>query len=195
MWSDWLVFCDGGFQSVCPLLEKDKRLMEASWWERLTEKETGSYFGAMLSKSLIQFSVDGWGCVPSLLFTWGQNYGGGNEDNGDLLQKVPCMHSCTHCPQPWSRSPPTHASAGDSWTLRASLDQSLVGLLLLFPGSQCAEGSVCALQVSIFQSCVSADSSMVGLMETSSKRAYATPKSAAPRAPAPTAGHCWPVPL
>ena len=28
--------------------------------------------GAMLSKSLIQFSVDGWGCVPSLLFTWSQ---------------------------------------------------------------------------------------------------------------------------
>ena len=26
----------------------------------------------MLSKSLIQFSVDGWSCVPSLLFTWGQ---------------------------------------------------------------------------------------------------------------------------
>ena len=27
---------------------------------------------AIFSKSLIQFSVDGWGCVPSLLFTWGQ---------------------------------------------------------------------------------------------------------------------------
>ena len=27
---------------------------------------------AMFSKSLIQFSVDGWGCVPSLLFTWGK---------------------------------------------------------------------------------------------------------------------------
>ena len=26
----------------------------------------------MLSKSLIQFSVYGWSCVPSLLFTWGQ---------------------------------------------------------------------------------------------------------------------------
>ena len=26
----------------------------------------------MLSKSLIQFSIDGWSCVPSLLFTWGQ---------------------------------------------------------------------------------------------------------------------------
>ena len=28
--------------------------------------------GTMLSKSFIQFSVDGWGCVPSLLFTRGQ---------------------------------------------------------------------------------------------------------------------------
>ena len=27
---------------------------------------------AMLSKSLIQFSVDGWSCVPFLLFTWHQ---------------------------------------------------------------------------------------------------------------------------
>ena len=26
----------------------------------------------MLSKSLIQFSVDGWNYVPSLLFTWGE---------------------------------------------------------------------------------------------------------------------------
>ena len=35
----------------------------------------------MLSKSLIQFSIDGWGCVPSLLFDLRPNYGGGNEDN------------------------------------------------------------------------------------------------------------------
>ena len=43
-------------------MDKDKRLMEASGWERLTEGETGCCFdGAMLSKSLIQFSVDGWG--------------------------------------------------------------------------------------------------------------------------------------
>ena len=34
----------------------------------------------MISKSLIQFSVDGPGCVPSLLFDWRPNYGGGNED-------------------------------------------------------------------------------------------------------------------
>ena len=34
------------------------------------------------------------------------------------------------------------------------------------------------------QSCVSSEGSMVGLMETSSKRAYATPRSVEPRAPA-----------
>ena len=43
----------------------------------------------LLSKSLIQFSVDGRGCVPSLFFDPRPNYGGGSEDNGDLLQKVP----------------------------------------------------------------------------------------------------------
>ena len=47
---------------------------------------------AIFSKSLIQFSIDGWGCVPSLLFDLRPNYGGDNEDNGDLLQKVPKMH-------------------------------------------------------------------------------------------------------
>ena len=32
-----------GFQSVCPLMEKDKRFMKASWWQRLTEGESGSF--------------------------------------------------------------------------------------------------------------------------------------------------------
>ena len=41
--------------------------------------------GAMFSKSLIQFSIDGQGCVPSLLFDLRPNYGGGSEDNVDLL--------------------------------------------------------------------------------------------------------------
>ena len=73
--------------------------------------------GAMLSKSLIQFSVDGQGCVPSLLFDLRPNYGVVTEDNGDLFQKVPCMHCYTQCPRPCSRPPLTHASARDSWTL------------------------------------------------------------------------------
>ena len=37
-----LVFCNYGFHSFCPLMEKDKRLMEASWCKRLTAGETGS---------------------------------------------------------------------------------------------------------------------------------------------------------
>ena len=41
------------------------------------------------------------------------------------------------------------------------------------------------------QSCVSSGVSVVGLMATSSKRAYAIPRSVEPRAPAPLAGHCW----
>ena len=39
--------------------------------------------GAMLNKALIQFSVDGWGCVPSLLFTWGQTMVGGFPGSSD----------------------------------------------------------------------------------------------------------------
>ena len=71
----------------------------------------------MLSKSLIQFSIEGWGCVSSLFFDLRPNYGGGNEDNVDILQKVPCRHCYTQCPQPCSKPPPTHSSARDSWTL------------------------------------------------------------------------------
>ena len=78
---------------------------------------------------------------------------------------------------------------------QASLGQSLVVSLLLSPGSWSEQSSVCALQESVSQSCVSSGSSMVGLMMTSSKRAYAIPKSAAPRIPAPAAAHYCPVPL
>ena len=47
----------------------------------------------------------------------GPNYGGGNGNNGDLLQRIPCTYCYSQCPQPGSRPPPTHASPGDSWTL------------------------------------------------------------------------------
>ena len=86
----------------------------------------------MLSKSLVQFSVDGWSCVPSLLFDLRPNYGGGNEDNGNLLQKVPCMHCSTECPQSCSRPPWTHASARDSWTLTGKSGSVSFGVTDLF---------------------------------------------------------------
>ena len=88
----------------------------------------------MLSKSLIQFSVDGRGCVPSLLFDLTPNYGGGNEDNGDLLQKSHARAAVLSAPNPAAGhclltpllETPEHS--------RASLGQSLVGSLLFSPG-------------------------------------------------------------
>ena len=62
----------------------------------------------------------------------GPNYGGGNEDNGDLLQKIPCMYCYTQSPQPYSRPMSPLESPGHS---RASLGQSLVESVLLTPGS------------------------------------------------------------
>ena len=115
------------------------------WWGKLGLVLMG---GAMLSKSLIQLSVDGWGCVPSLLFDLRPNYGGGDEANSHLLQKVPCMHCYIQCLWPCSRLPPTPLlkTPGHS---QASPRQSLVGSLLLSPGSWCAQGLVCALRESV----------------------------------------------
>ena len=104
---------------------------------------------AMLSKSIIQFSVDGWDCVPPLLFDLGPKYGGGNEDNGDPLQKVPCTHCHIQCPDPTAghqRPKPPLETPGHSG---AGLGQSLVWSLLLSPRSWCAQGFVCALQESV----------------------------------------------
>ena len=54
----------------------------------------------MLSKSLIQFSVDGWSCVPSLLFTWGQTMVEVMKIMATSFRK---SHACTaafHVPEP-----------------------------------------------------------------------------------------------
>ena len=89
--------------------------------------------GAMLSKSSIQFSVDGWGCVPSLLFDLRPNYGKGNEDNRlpwwhlstmretrvpslgweDPLEKEMAIHSRTIAWKiPWTEEPDRLQSTG-----------------------------------------------------------------------------------
>ena len=47
--------------------------------------------GAMLSKSLIQFSVDGQGCVPSLLFTWGQTMMDGTSLVAQTVKRLSTM--------------------------------------------------------------------------------------------------------
>ena len=85
MWSFWLAFCDCGFCSggcgivvldsfVCPLMDEDERLVEASWWEGLASYGENWvllwWAEPMLKKSLIQLSADRWGCAPSLLVVW-----------------------------------------------------------------------------------------------------------------------------
>ena len=73
--------------------EKDKRLTKASRWARLRGilglVQKG---GVMLSRSLILFSVDGWGCAPSLLFTWGQTM---VEVMKMMVTSLKRSHACT----------------------------------------------------------------------------------------------------
>ena len=106
------------FYSVCLLMEKAKRLRKLpdgrDWlWRKLGLVLMG---GAIFSKSLIQFFVNGWDCVPSLLFDLRPNCGEGNEKNGDLLQKVPCTPAALR-DLDLQQATANQASTGDSWTL------------------------------------------------------------------------------
>ena len=100
----------------------------------------------MLSKSLFQFSVEGQGYVPSL-FDLRPNYGGGIEDNGDLLEM---SHACTTALSASNhvagqcQHTPLPVTPGYS---EASLGQSLMGSLLLSPG----EGNGTPLQYSCLE--------------------------------------------
>ena len=102
-------------------------------------------------------------------------------------------HACTATLMVYVALHPTTAdptSAGDSWTLRGKSGSASCGVTAPFSWVLVHTGSVCALQESVSQSCVSSGGSMVGLMATPSKRAYAIPRFAAPRAPVPAAVHC-----
>ena len=99
-----------------------------------------------------QATVHGVAKSRTQLSDFTSNYGGGNEDNGNLLQEFPCMYCYIQCPQPCSRLLMTHTSVGDSWTLTGksgSVSCGVTAPLLLPPGSWCTQGSVCALQFSL----------------------------------------------
>ena len=88
----------------------------------------------MLSKSLTQISIDGWSCVLSLLFTWGQTM---VEVIKIMVTSIKRSHACTvtlSAPNPAAghhQPTPPPETPGHS---QASLGQSLVGSLLLGPG-------------------------------------------------------------
>ena len=110
--------------------------------------------GAMLRKSLIQVFVDGWICVPSLLFTWGLTM---VEVMKIMVTSFKRSHACTaplsapnpeaghHQPTPMLETP-GHA--------QASLGQSLVRSLLLSPGSWCTRFCLCLPRVYFTVLCV-----------------------------------------
>ena len=135
----------------------------------------------MFSKSLIQFSLMGQGCVPSLLLDLRPN---SVEVMRIMVTSFKRSHAAfsaltlqqaTSDPGLFRRLLDTH---GDIWV-------SFLWGHCSFSRVLCAQGLVCVLQESCFpQSCVSSGHSMVGLMATFSKRAYAKPRSVAPRAPA-----------
>ena len=76
----------------------------------------------------------------------------------------------------------------------ACLDQSLVGSLLLSPGSWCAQDLVCALQESVSPVLCKFWQFYGGVNGNPLQEALCHSEVTAPRVPAPEAGHYWPVP-
>ena len=101
----------------------------------------------MLSKSPIQFSVDGWGCVPSLLFTWGQTMVEAMKTMATSFKRSDEPYATPSAPNPAACHCRPTALPETSGHSGASLGQSLVGSLFLSPGSWCAQVSVCALKI------------------------------------------------
>ena len=91
---------------------------------------------AMLSKFLIQFALDGWGCVTSLYFGLRPDYGR-VISNGDLFQRGLCQHALVprtvvfHVPDPMAGHC-RPVSAGDSWTLTGKLGSVSYGVTAPF---------------------------------------------------------------
>ena len=128
------------------------------------------WVGAMLSKFLIQFSVDGRGCVPSLLFDLSPNYGGGNEDNGYCACTVGPVHALPH-----SLPPTLQQGTADPclcWKFWVSLLWGRCSFLL---GSGVHKVLFVPSSSLFPQSCGSSGSSMVGLMVTSFERVLPYP--------------------
>ena len=87
--------------------------------------------------------------LGSLLFDLRPNYGGGSEDDGELLQNALAHTAALSAPDPAAghrRPTPLPETPGPSW---ACLGQSLLGSLLLSPGSWCTQGFVFPLQESV----------------------------------------------
>ena len=111
MWSDWLVFCDCDFHSVCPLMDKDKRLVGAPWWK-------GPAVGNLGLALMCRATKDGQVMMQSSDKTWSTGEGNGkplqyscleNPINNMKRQKVRTMKD------ELPRSVGAHYATGDQW--------------------------------------------------------------------------------
>ena len=128
--------------------------------------------GAMLSKSLIQVSVEGWGHVPCLLFTWGQTI---VQVEKITLNSFKRSHACTVSQGPLLCIRPllAHGSTGDSWALMGKSRSVSCGVTVPFLwGVVCMKFCLCPPGVYFPVLCKFWQ--LYGrLMVTSSKRVYA----------------------
>ena len=208
-WEDWC--WNWNSSSLAIWLEELTHLKRPWCWERLKVGREGygrGWHGWMASPTQwtwvwVNSGSWWWTGMPGLLQSmgsqrvrdkWVTKLNWNCEDNGDLLQKA---HACTATLGP----PPLQQATTDPclhWRLLDTHRWVWVSVLwghfffLLGPG---AHKVLFVTSMHLFpQSCVSSGGSVVWLIVTSSKTAYAIPRSIAPRAPAPVAGHCWPVP-
>ena len=141
-----VIFCHCGFHSVFLLMDKDKRLMEASWWERLSGKLDLVLMGkAMFSKcliQLIQFSVDVQSLFPPCCLTWGQTTVEVMKIMLTSFKRSKAYPAALNASNPAAGhcklTLPLETS-GHSWEC---LGKFLVGSQLLSPGSWCAQDYV-----------------------------------------------------
>ena len=164
-------------------------------WDWLREKLVLVLMSrAMLSKSLIQFCL--WAGLCSLPIIWpeakllevmkimGTSFKRSFAGTATFSAPNPTAANCWHMPPPETPGPS-----------RASLGQSLVGSLLLSPGSWCAQASVYALQESVSPVLCKFWWLYGGVNGDLHQEHYTIARSTAPRAPASAAVQCWPVPL
>ena len=94
---------------------------------------------AMLSESLIQFSIAGWGCVSSLLFDLRPSCGRGSKIVGTSFQRSCARTAVFSAPDPAAGHCPPLSLLETPGLSQGSLTQPLAGRLLLFPGSWCTQ--------------------------------------------------------
>ena len=102
--------------------------------------------GAMLNKSLIQFSIDGWSCAPCRLFTWGQAM---VEVMKIMVTSLKRSHECTatlsapnpaaghHRPKPSTETPGKETSRQFSFGVTVPFPWVPVHKVLLCPPRVC----------------------------------------------------------